>query len=81
MQNNDTILKQQSGEIKDIFLKPIFLKMLVYRKGCIRKEIVIGLMESTKEIIREYCMHHHLDVFKERCNCLQYNRINLYEID
>lgn len=23
MQNNDTILKQQSGEIKDIFLKPI----------------------------------------------------------
>ena len=37
MQNNDTILKQQSGEIKDIFLKPISenagLQKRLYQEG------------------------------------------------
>lgn len=52
-----------------------------FNKDNLKRKIDLGLMVNIKEILLEYYMHHRFEGFREKCNCLQSNRINLLEID
>ena len=76
----ESVIKQEAYNIKKMFLEPL-IEIMRFNKDNLKRKIDLGLMVNIKEILLGYYMHHRFEGFREKCNCLQSNRINLLEID